>query len=85
MRKCFGIAFLCYVIDGDTWIDRHFHKEIRKLQEGTLSQLNVRGSDVNITCGLRLQLLELRQRSLRQKTVFTRYVFDCDFTTPVSS
>ena len=27
MRKCFGIAFLRCVIDGDTWIDRHFHKE----------------------------------------------------------
>ena len=44
-----------------------------------------RASDVNITRGLRLQLLKLRQRSLRQKTVFTRYVFDCDFTTPVPS
>ena len=44
-----------------------------------------RASNVNITRGLRLQLLKLRQRSLRQKTVFTRYVFDCDFTTPVPS
>ena len=44
-----------------------------------------RASDVNITRGLRLQLLKLRQRSLRQKTVFTRYVFDYDFTTPVPS
>lgn len=38
MQKCFGIAFLRYVIDGDTWIDRHFHKEIRKLQEGTFGK-----------------------------------------------
>ena len=46
MRKCFGIAFLRCVIDGDTWIDRHFHKEIRKLQEGTFGKK----STLSIVC-----------------------------------